>query len=42
MGGVGTLVGFEDGEKAFTAIPYYAVGNRVPGSGYTTWIQANK
>ena len=42
LGGVGTIVGFEDGKEAFTAIPYYAVGNRVPGSGYTTWIQVGK
>ena len=42
LGGVGTIVGFEDGQEVFTAIPYYAVGNRVPGSGYTTWMSTGK
>ena len=38
LGGIGTITGYDDGNEAFTAIPYYAVGNRIPGTGYTTWI----
>ena len=38
LGGIGTITGYDDGNEAFTAIPYYAVGNRNPEAGYTTWI----
>ena len=38
LGGINTIVGLKDGKELFTAIPYYALGNRPPESGYTTWI----
>ncbi len=39
LGGIGTITGYKDGKVAFTAIPYYAVGNREPGAGYITWAE---
>ncbi|MBR4756259.1 MAG: glycoside hydrolase family 127 protein [Bacteroidales bacterium] len=42
LGGIGTITGYNDGNVVFTAIPYYAVGNRIPGAGYTTWSQTGE
>ena len=42
LGGINTVVGVKDGKDVFTAIPYYAVGNRIPGAGYTTWAMVGK
>ena len=42
LGGINTIVGVKAGKELFTAIPYYAVGNRIPGAGYTTWAQAGE
>ncbi|MBQ8060886.1 MAG: hypothetical protein IJ205_02935 [Bacteroidales bacterium] len=42
LGGIGTIAGLRNGEVVFTAIPYYAVGNRIPGAGYTTWAGTSK
>ena len=40
LGGIVTITGRKDGRELFKAIPYYSVGNRIPGAGYTTWADS--